>query len=207
MRISIFDNQHEAVRELPEERQGAFWVAFFAYVFDDVEPQFEEPMERMAWNLVKTYIEKSKIAVQNGKKGGRKPNPKTKGKNQSQNQAKNQNGNQNRKPALSENENENEREGLGESPKDSPNPSLAGAGAGGEDPAPRPGCAETFEREQAAFDAENPMMAKAARETAEHRSRVAEMEAAGVPCPPDAKAAVLANLRAALDAAKEVPNA
>lgn len=32
MRIGIFENQHEAVKELPEERQGAFWVAFFAYV-------------------------------------------------------------------------------------------------------------------------------------------------------------------------------
>ena len=159
MRIGIFDNQHEAVKELPDERQGAFWVAFFAYVFDGVEPCFSEPMERMAWNLVKPYIEKSKTAGQNGKKGGRKPKIKTKAENQNEKprtETKTEN------QALSERE--SEREGLGESLKDSLNPSLGGAGAGGELPAPRPAT-------------------KAERDMAEQRRIMADAEAAAVPCP------------------------
>ena len=168
MRIGIFDNQHEAVKELPEERQGAFWVAFFAYVFDEVEPEFSEPMERMAWNLVKPYIEKSRTAGQNGKKGGRKPKSETKSKTRNEtkteNQKSNQDGKQNLKPSLSESEREREREGLGESLKDSLNPSLRVAHAGGEDPAPR-------------------HATKADADMSEQRRIMAEAEAAAVPCP------------------------
>lgn len=144
MRISIFDNQHEAVKELPEERQGAFWMAFFAYVFDNVEPEFSEPIERMAWNLVLPYIEKSKTAAQNGEKGGRKPNQKTKTKTKTETKQKTKTetktGNQIEKPPLSELELEHELEQDGFPPplKGEGTTSRHGAGAGAGGPAPRP---------------------------------------------------------------------
>ena len=180
MRIGIFDNQHEAVKELPEERQGAFWVAFFAYVFDGVEPEFSEPMERMAWNLVKPYIEKSKTAGQNGEKGGRKPKQKTKAKNQTEKpKQETKTGNQ----ALSESE--SEREGLGESLKDSLNPSQAVAGADADTSAPRPGDGlDVFRREKARFDEDERIrLSKAERDMAEQRRIMDEAEANAVPCP------------------------
>ena len=170
MRISLFDNQWEAIKELPDDRQGAFLRAFCAYVFDDVEPQFSEPMERMAWNLVLPYIEKSKTAVENGKKGGRKPKSETKQKPNSRNQAEKPNletkpGKQAEKATLSENENERER--LEESLKDSLTLSPASAGADAEVSAPRPGG----------------IPSKAAADMQAIRTNSAQMAAGAVACP------------------------
>lgn len=179
MRISIFDNQHEAVKELPEERQGAFWVALFAYVFDGVEPTFSEPMERMAWSLVRTYIDKSKTAVQNGEKGGRKPSAKTKAETKRKNQGKKpstetKHGNQ---PLL---ENENEREGLGESLKDSLTPSHAQGAAVGEDTAaPSAEVDWGFDRTYHS----DPRLMTAAEQAALMREDAERMRSEAAPCP------------------------
>ena len=126
MRISVFDNQHEAIKQLPEDRQGAFWMAFFAYAFDGTEPEFDDPMERMAWMLVLPHIEKSITASENGAKGGR---PESQPKSQPETNVVNPHG----KQTLSE---EKRREGLGDSLKESLTPSPRVADAGGEVPAP-----------------------------------------------------------------------
>ena len=173
MRISIFDNQHKAIKELPQDRQGAFWCAFFGYVFDGVEPEFSEPMERMAWNLVLPHIEKSLTASENGSGGKSKAKSKPKSKLESKPESKleSKDAKQAEKQTPLEG---NRREGLGESLKDSLTPSTRGACAGGEDPAP-------------------PRADKAERDMAEQRAIVAEMEANASPCPPDV-------MRAAMDA-------
>lgn len=143
MRISIFDNQHAAIKELPEDQQGAFWVDIMAYVFDDITPTFEDPLERITWQLITPYLDKAKTNSENGKKGGRKPGGKSGDKKRNETETKaNENRNESENKANKKrneteplSENENEREGLGVSLKDTLTPSPRVDAAGGKDPA------------------------------------------------------------------------
>ena len=164
MRISIFDNQYSAIQELPEDRQGDFWRALMAYVFEDVEPSFSDQLERIMWSLMLPVIDQAKEASRNGAKGGR-PSGK-----QGENKGKTTHKNPPLKPPFKtphknqieiEKEDESEKEGLGVSLKDTLTLPCADEAGGGKPASP-------------------------AQELAAH---VAEMQANAVPCPDHVRAA------------------
>ncbi|WP_454946259.1 DUF6291 domain-containing protein [Cryptobacterium curtum] len=70
-KLTMFSSYYEAAKLLPEERQGGFVMAIMSYAFEGEEPLFDDPMEQMAWTLIRPNIDKSIGLEQAGRKGGK----------------------------------------------------------------------------------------------------------------------------------------
>ena len=71
----LLDSYIKAIDQLPPDRQWPFLKAIAEYRMTGKEPEFESPMERMAFTLIKPTVdstaERYEKAVDDGQKGGR----------------------------------------------------------------------------------------------------------------------------------------
>lgn len=71
MKLIIFESYYEAMKMLSEEACGRFIMSVMAYAFEGVEPTFDAPVEKVAWQLMKPNIDASMNRQDAGSKGGR----------------------------------------------------------------------------------------------------------------------------------------
>lgn len=69
MKLTLFDNYHAGVSQLPQEEQDAFYGAIARYVFEGVEPELEG-VAAAIWATIRVLVDKSIEGQMNGAKGG-----------------------------------------------------------------------------------------------------------------------------------------
>ncbi len=73
-KYNFFESYHKALSVVPDEAYGRVVRAMSCYVFGGVEPQLTEPIDLVAWELIKPILEKgnkiSRIRAASGKIGG-----------------------------------------------------------------------------------------------------------------------------------------
>ena len=65
--FTIFRSYHEAIKELPKKDRGEVLIAILNFVFEDKEPNFTG-YKKMAWELIKPTLIKSKNKSKNARK-------------------------------------------------------------------------------------------------------------------------------------------
>ena len=70
-RYSFFEGYYRAMAHMSDEQELEFRRAIDSYAFDGVEPEFEDGMLSMAWDLVVSSLSKSLKLSNAGRKGGR----------------------------------------------------------------------------------------------------------------------------------------
>lgn len=71
MKISVFDSYMDAAEMLDDGERLQFYDAIFRYAFRREEPDLSSKAVRVAWAIVKPFLDSSINGVENGKKGGR----------------------------------------------------------------------------------------------------------------------------------------
>lgn len=75
-KYNFFESYHRALSHVPDESYGRVVKAMSRYVFEGIEPHLKEPMDLVAWELIKPILEKgcelSLIRSLAGKSGGQK---------------------------------------------------------------------------------------------------------------------------------------
>lgn len=70
-RYMFFEGYYRALEYMSDEQELTFRRAIDRFAFEGEEPEFEDPMLLMAWNLVITSLKKSLKLSEAGRKGGR----------------------------------------------------------------------------------------------------------------------------------------
>lgn len=75
-KYNFFESYHRALSHVPDESYGRVVKAMSRYVFEGIDPHLKEPMDLVAWELIKPILEKgselSLIRSLAGKNGGQK---------------------------------------------------------------------------------------------------------------------------------------
>lgn len=74
--IKFFASYYAAIKELPDNKQGAVYKAIFDYAMEGIEPELSG-LSLAIFNLIKPYLDSSKRQYENGSKGGRPSNKET----------------------------------------------------------------------------------------------------------------------------------
>ena len=80
-KVILYEDLRRMMKFLTDEKAGILIRAIFDYAYDQVEPSFDDPLLGMAFEPVRTqldrdwkkYLEQVKRNRENGKKGGRPP--------------------------------------------------------------------------------------------------------------------------------------
>lgn len=70
-RYMFFEGYYRAMEFMSDEQELEFRRSLDRFAFDGEEPEFDDPMLSMAWNLVITTLKKSLKLSEAGRKGGR----------------------------------------------------------------------------------------------------------------------------------------
>lgn len=70
-KFTIFKNTYKLLRHLPEKNKTELYDAMFDYMFDGVEPTFDDELSDGIWVNLKMILDNTKSRILNGKKGGR----------------------------------------------------------------------------------------------------------------------------------------
>lgn len=70
-KFTIFKNTYKLLRHLPEKNKLELYDAMFDYMFEDVEPKFNDELSDGIWVNLKMILDNTKSRILNGKKGGR----------------------------------------------------------------------------------------------------------------------------------------
>lgn len=71
-KFTFFESYYRAAEDLSQEQKLTFYNAIFAYMFDDIEPDFTEQFLIFAWKLILPNLDKTKKLSKSGKKGREK---------------------------------------------------------------------------------------------------------------------------------------
>ena len=93
--IKFFASYYAAIKELPDNKQGAVYKAIFDYAMEEKEPELSG-LSLAIFNLIRPYLDSSKKQYENGIKGGRPSNKETQEQSEEETQSKTQSLTQNK---------------------------------------------------------------------------------------------------------------
>lgn len=70
-KFTIFKNTYKLLRHLPEKNKTELYDAMFDYMFEGIEPSFNDELSDGIWVNLKMILDNTKSRIINGKKGGR----------------------------------------------------------------------------------------------------------------------------------------
>lgn len=70
-KFTIFKNTYKLLRHLPEKNKTELYDAMFDYMFEGIEPSFNDELSDGIWVNLKMILDNTKSRILNGKKGGR----------------------------------------------------------------------------------------------------------------------------------------
>ena len=70
-KFAIFKNTYKLLRHLPEKNKTELYDAMFDYMFEGIEPSFNDELSDGIWVNLKMILDNTKSRILNGKKGGR----------------------------------------------------------------------------------------------------------------------------------------
>lgn len=70
-KFTIFKNTYKLLRHLPEKNKTELYDAMFDYMFEGIEPTFDDELSDGIWVNLKMILDNTKSRILNGKKGGR----------------------------------------------------------------------------------------------------------------------------------------
>lgn len=73
-KFTIFKNTYKLLRHLPEKNKLELYDAMFDYMFEGMEPEFNDELSDGIWINLKMILDNTKSRIINGKKGGRNSN-------------------------------------------------------------------------------------------------------------------------------------
>lgn len=73
-KFTIFKNTYKLLRHLPEKNKLELYDAMFDYMFEGIEPEFNDELSDGIWVNLKMILDNTKSRILNGKKGGRNSN-------------------------------------------------------------------------------------------------------------------------------------
>lgn len=77
--FTCYDNYYYLLKVLPREKRKIMSLAIFEYMFDDIEPNFDDDEQLYGiWINLQMPLNTSKNNIKNGQKGGRPKKPNTK---------------------------------------------------------------------------------------------------------------------------------
>lgn len=75
-KFTIFKNTYKLLRHLPEKNKIELYDAMFDYMFEGIEPSFDDELSNGIWVNLVMILDNTKSRILNGKKGGRNNNTK-----------------------------------------------------------------------------------------------------------------------------------
>ena len=73
-KFTIFKNTYKLLRHLPEKNKIELYDAMFDYMFEGIEPSFDDELSNGIWVNLVMILDNTKSRILNGKKGGRNNN-------------------------------------------------------------------------------------------------------------------------------------
>ena len=73
-KFTIFKNTYKLLRHLPEKNKTELYDAMFDYMFEGIEPSFDDELSNGIWVNLVMILDNTKSRILNGKKGGRNSN-------------------------------------------------------------------------------------------------------------------------------------
>ena len=70
-KFTIFKNTYKLLRHLPEKNKIELYDAMFDYMFEGIEPSFDDELSDGIWVNLVMILDNTKSRILNGKKGGR----------------------------------------------------------------------------------------------------------------------------------------
>ena len=70
-KFTIFKNTYKLLRHLPEKNKIELYDAMFDYMFEGIEPSFDDELSNGIWVNLVMILDNTKSRILNGKKGGR----------------------------------------------------------------------------------------------------------------------------------------
>lgn len=70
-KFTIFKNTYKLLRHLPEKNKIELYDAMFDYMFEGIEPEFDDELSDGIWANLVMILDNTKSRILNGKKGGR----------------------------------------------------------------------------------------------------------------------------------------
>lgn len=70
-KFTIFKNTYKLLRHLPEKNKVELYDAMFDYMFEGIEPSFNDELSNGIWVNLVMILDNTKSRILNGKKGGR----------------------------------------------------------------------------------------------------------------------------------------
>ena len=69
--FSFFISYHEIIKELSVEDSGAFIKAISNYMFEGIQPEFDNTTLKIAWKAIKPNLDKSLTLSNNSKRANK----------------------------------------------------------------------------------------------------------------------------------------